>query len=638
MMEFGSGTKYLNTGFFTYTSAPASPWVFPASLRFAARVVPPLALLLSAALIVGAVLFYAQARQNDDRIDLENRQALRAGAEKFHLVEERSRKGTQEKLHLLEQLAGVKELKWEAEPDQGAGPREVQSIQDGNGRILGWLSWAPERPMTDGVARLLPLLVAIAAGLFGLGGVSFWQTRRIQRELADNEERAQRLSRVDPLTRLPNHLGVVEILERELARREADEVVTFIFSDLEGFRELNDSISRSWGDDLLCAVAARISENLPPRAQAGRLGRHKFVIILPSTSAERGLRFAQEIADKISRPFRIQGQGAQVTAAIGVAHAPHDGLSGDELIRHSILAMRAAKRANTGTAVNFEPPMETDLHERRFLESELRRALEEKALDVHYQTIVAAEGSRIIGVEALLRWNHPTRGDIPPMAFVPVAEQTGMMSQLGEFVMRRALKDAKRWPDLYIALNLSPLQLKDRSFFHLLSSILADTEIDPSRVVLEITEGVLIDEPEEMRKRLEELRGLGLRIALDDFGSGYSSLSYLQRFPFDKLKIDRGFVTPLGRSENSAVIIQAIVALGRALGLGVLVEGVETEEQRVLLRLAGCDEMQGFLFAKPASREVIDKLLLEAKLRGAGSAVGAMVGAAAVAPARASGF
>jgi EAL domain-containing protein (putative c-di-GMP-specific phosphodiesterase class I) len=266
--------------------------------------------------------------------------------------------------------------------------------------------------------------------------------------------------------------------------------------------------------------------------------------------------------------------------------------------------------------MKFEPTMEADLQERRFIERELRRALEEKALDLHYQPIVSAEGSRTVGVEALLRWNHPTRGNIPPMDFVPIAERTGIMPKLGEFVLRRALKDAMRWPELYVAINLSPVQVRSRALVPLVSSLLRETGVEPSRVVLEITEGVLMDDPEAMKTRLEELRGLGVRIALDDFGSGFSSLSYLQRFPFDKLKIDRGFVAPLGRFENSAVIIQAIVALGRALGLSVLVEGVETEEQRVLLRLAGCDEMQGYLFARPAPRDSIDRLLLEAKLRG----------------------
>ena len=226
---------------------------------------------------------------------------------------------------------------------------------------------------------------------------------------------------------------------------------------------------------------------------------------------------------------------------------------------------------------------------------------------------MAAEGNEIVGLEALLRWHHPTRGAIPPARFIPIAEQAGLMDQLGELVLRRALADAARWPDLYVAVNLSPMQVRDRKFVDRVAAILAESKIAPARLVLEVTEGVLIDNPETAKSRLDELRALGLKLALDDFGSGYSSLTYLQRLPFDKLKIDRGFVAALDHSANAGVIIQAIIALGRALNLSILVEGIETEEQRALVRLAGCDEMQGYLFARPAPREEIDRMLTRAR-------------------------
>jgi EAL domain-containing protein (putative c-di-GMP-specific phosphodiesterase class I) len=215
----------------------------------------------------------------------------------------------------------------------------------------------------------------------------------------------------------------------------------------------------------------------------------------------------------------------------------------------------------------------------------------------------------MIGVEALLRWTHPTRGPIPPSVFIPLAEQSGLMSQLGEIVLRRALSDGARWPALSVAVNLSPLQIRDRWLVDLVAAIMAETGIAPSRVVLEVTEGVLIDNPQEAQARLEALRGLGVSLALDDFGTGYSSLNYLQKFPFDRLKIDRAFVASLGSSGNTGAIIQSIVTLGHALGMKVLAEGVETDEQRVLLRLAGCDEMQGYLFARPGPAANIDKAL-----------------------------
>ncbi|MGH6788790.1 MAG: putative bifunctional diguanylate cyclase/phosphodiesterase, partial [Pseudolabrys sp.] len=247
-----------------------------------------------------------------------------------------------------------------------------------------------------------------------------------------------------------------------------------------------------------------------------------------------------------------------------------------------------------------------------FIRHELPRALAANELHLHYQPIVSAQGALIVGVEALLRWTHPERGAIGPAAFIPVAERMDLMDDLGAFVLRRALTDAKRWPGLYVAVNLSPVQMRASAIVDLVRATLYETGVSPSRLVLEITEGVLIDKPDDMLRRIEELHALGVRIALDDFGSGYSSLGYLQRFPFDKLKIDRSFVAPLGRAANASVIVQAIVALGRALDVTVVVEGVETEEQRVLLRLAGCDEMQGFLFAKPAAADEITRMLAQA--------------------------
>jgi diguanylate cyclase (GGDEF)-like protein len=581
--------------------------VAPATLHAVSRVIPLLSAALIAATLLGALLFYLQIRRGDEAAEMQHRQALRAATEQLRPALQSKGEIDSETLRGLEQISGIEGLRWETEPEPSG--REVQSVLDAQGRILGWLSWEPTNRISGAVFGLLPLLVVIAAGLIGLGILLLWQTRRIRRALTATVDLLHQVSREDSLTGMANTAGVLEALDEALAIREAEKVVTFIFLDLDGFRTLNDSLGRPFGNELLRVVSSRFRVSLPPGAKAGRMGRHKFVFILPDSSIEKGFSFAQELAELAARPCWIQRQGVQLSATVGVAHAPHDGLSGDEILRHATLAMREAKRKSRGSVMKFEPTMEADLQERRFIERELRRALEEKALDLHYQPIVSAEGSRTVGVEALLRWNHPTRGNIPPMDFVPIAERTGIMPKLGEFVLRRALKDAMRWPELYVAINLSPVQVRSRALVPLVSSLLRETGVEPSRVVLEITEGVLMDDPEAMKTRLEELRGLGVRIALDDFGSGFSSLSYLQRFPFDKLKIDRGFVAPLGRFENSAVIIQAIVALGRALGLSVLVEGVETEEQRVLLRLAGCDEMQGYLFAKPAPRETLDKLV-----------------------------
>jgi EAL domain-containing protein (putative c-di-GMP-specific phosphodiesterase class I) len=243
------------------------------------------------------------------------------------------------------------------------------------------------------------------------------------------------------------------------------------------------------------------------------------------------------------------------------------------------------------------------------LVAELKTAIAHEDFTVHYQPIVAADGSGIVGVEALLRWMHASRGVIAPSEFIPIAEQNGLMGALGAFALRRALHDAARWPDLFVAVNVSPLQIRDPQFGALVRAAVGESKIAPSRLVLEVTEGVVIDDPDQALRRLDDLRALGIGLALDDFGTGYSSLGYLQKFPFQRLKIDRAFVASLGTVGNAGAIIQSIVTLGHALGMSVLAEGIETDEQRVLSRLAGCDELQGFLFAPPSPASLIDAMV-----------------------------
>ena len=613
-MGLGPDEKYLaDSGDLTPT-IPAPSLALPGALKIASRVIPPLSIGLLIALIVGGLVFLAHARVADDRENAHHQNAVRSGIEHLRVASETGVADAQS-LQQLEEVSGVKRLRWETEPDQRG--REIQSVQDAKGRIIGWLSWEAERSTTAAAMRFMPLWAIIAAGLFLLAALSMWYVRELTRELEAANERTRRIASEDPVTGLPEVGTILETLEQTLARREPDEFVTLCYLDLTGFRELSDAFGRPWSDDLVRAAADRMRELDWPDAALGRFGRHRFILILHSKDPEAGMQMARDVERLLAKPMNVQGQIVNVRANMGVTYAPRDGVTSDDLFRHATLAMRAAKRAGRGHIIAFESTMEADLHERRFLERELRLALDEDALEVHYQPIVAAQSSQVIGVEALLRWSHPTRGSIPPMVFVSVAEETGIMGRLGEYVLYRALNDAKRWPNLYIAVNLSPIQLKDRGLFTLVSAMLEETGIEGSRLVLEITEGMLIDDPEESRKRLEEIRELGVRVALDDFGSGYSSLSYLQRLPFDKLKIDGSFVATLGKSENSGFIIQAIVALGRALNLSVLVEGVETEEQRLLLRIAGCNEMQGFLFGRPGPRQTIEELLLDAKLQAA---------------------
>ena len=582
----------------------------PARRLWTPRLVATLALFVVSATFFSVIVGYALVGQADDRQSLERRAALlgaiediRGSGADFSALDARHIKG-------IERTAGLKDLRFETEPV--AGDREVQSVLSRNGRIIGWFSWEPDRSMSNALSQLRPLLGLTGVFLIGFTGIALWLVRRAVGDLGKSEQLAWTLAYEDMLTGLHNHRKMIELIDGALVGRAQGEMLTLAFLDLDGLKDINDALGHRVGDALLKAFAARIKDILPPRAFCGRFDGDEFALVIAGPDVAAAEAATASLAGALSRPFWIDEQVVQVGVTAGLAHAPRDAQSRDELIRCADLALRAAKKKHRGGIVYFEPAMEVEFDDRRFLEKELRRALDEKALEVDYQPIVSADGIHIVGAEALLRWTHPQRGAIPPMQFVAVAEQSGLIARLGEFVLRRAIADARRWPGLYVAVNLSPVQVRDPALVELVSDTLAKNGVAPSRLMLEVTEGVLIDNPDDAKARLDALKALGVRLALDDFGTGYSSLTYLQRFNFDKLKIDRGFVTPLGRNAGSNALMQAIVALGRALDLTLLAEGVETEEQRVLLRLAGCEEMQGYLFAHPGPREALDRLLAEA--------------------------
>jgi diguanylate cyclase (GGDEF)-like protein len=583
--------------------APRMARVEPAILRL----IVPLGIFVLIATIVCSVLAFVLARQADDYLEAEHRQALRGAIEALQAVSPDLSQMEPKLILILERASGLKGLRFEYDPPHGE--HEVQALIDAKGRIVGWFSWEAERPATKMITRLLPFAVLVGLGLFGFASLAMWQLSRLDFLLAKSEQHVRRLEHEDLTTGLPNRNGLLESLGRSLASRKGDEPLSIAVLDLDGFSEVKDAVGSESGiEEIVLEVANRLRASLPPNVTLGRLRRERFAWIIPAGDPDLAFATAEAARGAVSRAVWVN-EAVQISASIGLAVAPHDGTGRDDLLRHAKLALRAVHRRGHGLVMRFTPDMEADFEERRFIRRELSRALAARAFELYYQPIVKADGGSIVGVEALLRWNHASRGFIPPAVFVRVAEEAGMMDQLGEFVLRRALADAARWPGLFVAVNLSPVQVRDRKFVDLVAAVLKESRIAPSRVVLEITEGVLIDDPETAKARLEDLRALGVRLALDDFGSGYSSLTYLQRLPFDKLKIDRGFVAALDRSANTGVIIQAIVALGRALGMSVLIEGVETEEQRVLLRLAGCHEMQGFLFARPTPREEIDRLL-----------------------------
>jgi diguanylate cyclase (GGDEF)-like protein len=576
------------------------------SAPVALRIISSLALFIVIAIIVCLGLAYVLAQQADDYLEAEHRQALSGAVQALQAVSPDLAKVEPELIRVLERASGLKELRFESEPV--AGSRQVQSMLDRNGRIVGWFSWEPERPASTMMRRLLPIASLIAFGLVGFAAVAMWQLGRLGFKLATTEEQVEKLEFQDVLTGLPNHNRLFELFDHALATRQEDAALAFAALDLDGFDEINDALGYAGGDQVLKELGERLRKTLPEGAVIARLGSDEFALLILGMNREGTLQIAETVRHAIMRPIWMD-QLVQISVSIGVAVAPGDGTTRDELTRRADLALRAAKRRARGSVLGFVEELETEFQEKRFIKREIALALTARAFDLHYQPIVKAEGSATVGVEALLRWNHPTRGFVPPSVFVPVAEEAGLMDRLGEFVLRQAIADASRWPDLYVSVNVSPVQMRDRAFVDLVSQVLAETGFAPARLLLEMTETVLLDDPEQATARLLELRALGIGLALDDFGSGYSSLSYLQRLPFNKLKVDRSFVAALDQSANAGVIIQAIVTLARALEMSVLIEGVETEDQRILLRLAGCNEMQGYLFAKPSARAEIDRLL-----------------------------
>jgi diguanylate cyclase (GGDEF)-like protein len=563
-------------------------------------------MILAGAMLICAGLGFAVTQFDDSRLEVERQVALRQALEEFRAVSGDVDRIGDSELRLIERRAGLKGLRFDSDPAGDAG-REVQSLIDSRGRIVGWFSWVSDRALVHAMNRLWALAAAVAAALALSAFVAARAAQRLARALDRATETVRRLTSEDALTDLPNHRVMLEKLDAALARRGAG-VVAFALIDLDGFHEVNDTLGRAGGDAVLMSIADHLRAGLPAGAVFGRFEEDEFAVIAASEDPRVCAELTDGIRAALFRPIFMDRMW-QLSASVGLAQGPEDGTTAEVLARRAGLALRAAKREGRGTARRFAPQIESEGAERRFLLRELESAIALQAFDVHYQPIVAAAGGGIVGVEALLRWTHPTRGAIEPSAFIPLAEQSGLMSQLGEIALRRALADGVRWPKIFVSVNLSPRQIRDRWLVDLVGAIMAETGIASSRVVLEVTEGILIQDPQETQARLEALRALGVSIALDDFGTGYSSMNYLQKFPFDRLKIDRTFVASLASSGSTAAIIHSIVALGHALDMKVLAEGVETDEQRVLLRLAGCDEMQGFLFAAPGPAAEIDRAL-----------------------------
>ena len=426
-------------------------------------------------------------------------------------------------------------------------------------------------------------------------------------KVRQSEVELDRLARQDSLTGLAN---------REMLRRALDDALlgavrrkhrcSVFLLDLDRFKAVNDTLGHPAGDTLLRLVSLRLRDVIGDAGQVGRLGGDEFEVVLPSTSNKEDLsKLAQGIIDSLSRPYTINGTAVSIGASVGIVTSDYDDRTSDDLMRDADLALYAAKAAGKGCFRFFEPEMHDAARQRQLMESDLRVALEKDQLRLVYQPCVDASSEAVTGFEALIRWDHPEHGPVSPVEFIPLAEEIGLINEIGEWVMRTACAEAATWPThITVAVNLSPIQFKSHALPTVVRMVLGDTGLPAHRLELEITEGVFLSNDDHVDDMIGSLKAIGVKLALDDFGTGYSSLSYLQRVPFDKIKIDRSFVTgasdPHGRN---AALIRAMVGLASDLKMQTTAEGVETQEELALVRNLGCSLVQGYIFGKPMPAE-----------------------------------
>ncbi|UTS90788.1 putative bifunctional diguanylate cyclase/phosphodiesterase [Rhizobium anhuiense] len=486
-------------------------------------------------------------------------------------------------------------------------------IVDPTGATLGKLVWTSRSPGDIAYAQVRPMVIQ-ALGLVGLFFavllvIGLLAGRRLKAEEGSAREEALR----DRLSGLSNRDGLGLAVDRFVVEaRQTRRNVLLLYLDLDGFKEVNDSYGHGTGDQLIRAVAAGLEVLIPQDAVLARIGGDEFAIAFLSDSENAAaLQLAEQILDFLVEPLEIGRRVVVVGASIGIAMSPFGSIGREELVRRSDLAMYKAKEAGRARMTLYDPSMDADREQRNALELDLRIAIESGDLTLAYQPLIDATTQAMTGVEALVRWNRPGHGPVSPELFIPIAETSGLIESLGLFVLRKACETAKQWPELNVSVNVSPGQFRNPAFSDYVRYVLKQTEIEASRITLEITEGYMIQNPQRTRQSIERLKGLGVKVALDDFGSGFSSIGYLRQFGFDRIKIDRSLVMGVNEDKRQREMLQATVALARSLDIPVTAEGIETEEQAIAMRLFGCDCLQGYLFGKPVTADLITKMLSE---------------------------
>lgn len=428
------------------------------------------------------------------------------------------------------------------------------------------------------------------------------------------EERIGHMARHDALTDLPNRVLLRERLEHELKRVKRGECLAMLCLDLDHFKSVNDTLGHPIGDELLKLVADRLRGCTREPDTIARLGGDEFAIIMTKMQKTNdAVTLARRIRESIIKPYQIEGHQIITDISIGISVSPDDGTEPDELLKNADMALYGAKTDGRGTYRFFELEMDARMKARRDLEMDLRKALANEEFELYYQPLVNLQTNDITAFEALLRWQHPTRGMISPADFIPIAEETGLIVPLGEWVLITACEEAINWPGhVKVAVNLSPAQLTSRNLVNVVKKALTASGLDARRLQLEITETVLLQNTFATLARLHELRKLGAQIALDDFGTGYSSLSYLRSFPFDKIKIDQSFIQDMSNGAEPLAIVNAVAGLAKCLNMISTAEGVETQQQMDTVQSIGCTEMQGYLFSRARPAKEIGRFFLSA--------------------------
>jgi len=464
--------------------------------------------------------------------------------------------------------------------------------------------------MTDWVRERDRMIVSVTIAVVLLSGLALLLIMALrQRERA--EQHIRFAAHHDALTKLPNRVLFREKLEDALAHARPGEQLALLCLDLDQFKAVNDTLGHPVGDALLQAVAGRLAGRTREADTVARLGGDEFAVVrAPIDRPTEAADFAERMIAMLEEPFAVLGHQIVIGASVGIALFPQDGTDPDQLLKSADLAMYRAKQDGRGVYRLFQQEMDAQMQSRRLLELDLRKALGSGQLELFYQPLIDLHAWAVVGFEALLRWRHPTKGLIPPDQFIPLAEEIGAIVPIGEWVLLTACTTAAGWPNgMKVAVNLSAVQFKSSNLVAAVSAALRGSGLSASRLELEITETVMLQDTASTLATLHEFHALGVSIAMDDFGTGYSSLSYLRQFPFDRIKIDQSFVRELGKQQDCDAIVRAVMALSRALGMATTAEGVETREQLRALALAGCTVVQGYLFSRPVPEAAIAELL-----------------------------